>query len=80
MCLIYAFIPLKVLESLVKNCGAPMHDEVGTRAFMEQMRELHKNTTYDNAKAKILELLQTWAYAFRSNPKYRAVQVCFLLR
>lgn len=42
---------------------------------MEQMREIIKTTPHENVKNKLLELLQTWAFAFRSIPKYCAVQV-----
>ncbi|XP_052128378.1 hepatocyte growth factor-regulated tyrosine kinase substrate isoform X8 [Frankliniella occidentalis] len=65
---------LLVLESVVKNCGSPIHNEVGTIHFMEQLRELHKASPHEIVKTKILELLQAWAFAFRNTPKYRAVQ------
>lgn len=52
-----------------------MHDEVATKQFMENMREIIKTTPHDNLKSKLLELLQTWAFAFRAIPKYCAVQV-----
>ena len=41
---------------------------------MQEMRELVVKAP-DIVKEKLLELLQTWAYAFRQTPKYRAVQV-----
>lgn len=66
---------LLVLESCVKNCGNLIHDEVGTKAFMEQMKELVRGTQHEEVKAKILELIQAWAHAFRNSPKYRAVPV-----
>ncbi|GLH09645.1 Hepatocyte growth factor-regulated tyrosine kinase substrate [Gryllus bimaculatus] len=69
-----AMFGLLVLESCVKNCGHLIHDEVGTKQYMEQLRELVKTTSHDNVKAKVLELIQAWAYAFRNSPKYRAVQ------
>ncbi|KAJ1527447.1 hypothetical protein ONE63_007427 [Megalurothrips usitatus] len=65
---------LLVLESVVKNCGSPIHNEVGTKTFMEQLRELHKTSPHEIVKNKILELLQAWAFAFRNIPKYQAVQ------
>lgn len=64
-----------MLECCVKNCGQLVHDEVGTKPFMEQMRETIKTTPHENVKHKLLELLQTWAFAFRCVPKYCAVQV-----
>ncbi|XP_060827157.1 hepatocyte growth factor-regulated tyrosine kinase substrate isoform X2 [Bombus pascuorum] len=69
-----ALYALLVLESCVKNCGTLIHDEIGTKQFMEQLKELVKTTTYDNVKLKALELIQAWAHAFRNSPKYRAVQ------
>lgn len=69
-----ALFGLQVLESCVKNCGSPVHQEVSTRAFMEELRELAKITPNDDIKNRILELIQTWAHAFRNEPNYRAVQ------
>jgi hypothetical protein len=46
-------IYLQVMESCVKNCGVLIHDEVATKAFMEEMRELVKQTTDDNIKNKV---------------------------
>ncbi|XP_053987172.1 hepatocyte growth factor-regulated tyrosine kinase substrate isoform X2 [Hylaeus anthracinus] len=69
-----ALYALLVLESCVKNCGAFIHDEIGTKQYMEQLKDLVKTTTHDNVKLKTLELIQTWAHAFRNSPKYRAVQ------
>lgn len=70
-----ALFGLLVLESCVKNCGNLIHDEIGTKAYMEQLRDLVKTTAHDNVKNKVLELIQAWAFAFRNSPKYRAVQV-----
>jgi len=68
------------LECCVKNCGQLVHDEVGTKPFMEQIRETIKTTPHENVKNKLLELLQTWAFAFRAIPKYCAVQVVLTVR
>ncbi|PSN50749.1 hypothetical protein C0J52_01205 [Blattella germanica] len=69
-----AMFGLLVLDSCVKNCGNLIRDEIGTKQYMEQLRDLVKTTSHDNVKNKILELIQAWAYAFRNSPKYRAVQ------
>lgn len=69
-----AIFGLLVLDSSVKNCGHLIHDEIGTKQYMEQLRDLVKSTSHDNVKNKVLELIQAWAYAFRNSPKYRAVQ------
>ena len=63
----------KVMESCVKNCGVLVHEEIATKAFMEELRDLVKQSTDENIKTKVLELLQTWGMAFRSSPKYRIV-------
>ncbi|GBP59968.1 Hepatocyte growth factor-regulated tyrosine kinase substrate [Eumeta japonica] len=69
-----AMFALLVLESIVKNCGSGVHDEVATKAFCEMLRELVKSSPHENLRNKILELIQAWAFAFRNTPKYRAVQ------
>ena len=63
----------KVMESCVKNCGVLVHEEIATKTFMEELRDLVKQSTDENIKTKVLELLQTWGMAFRSSPKYRIV-------
>lgn len=68
-------ILIQVIESCCKNCGHLIHDEVASKAFMEELRELVKHSTDENIKKKILEILQTWGMAFRNSPKYRIVTV-----
>lgn len=46
---------------------------------MEQMRDTIKTTPHEDVKNKLLELLQTWAFAFRTIPKYCAVQVIVMV-
>lgn len=70
-----AFYALLVLESIVKNCGAPIHDEVATRENCELFTQLIETTPHENVKNKMLELIQAWAYAFRTLDKYTAVKV-----
>uniref|UniRef100_A0ABD2VY21 Hepatocyte growth factor-regulated tyrosine kinase substrate n=1 Tax=Trichogramma kaykai TaxID=54128 RepID=A0ABD2VY21_9HYME len=65
---------LLVLESCIKNCGSIMHDEVCTKQYMEQLKDIAKKTQQEPVRNKILELIQAWANAFRDTPKYRAVQ------
>uniref|UniRef100_A0A1E1XHY8 Hepatocyte growth factor-regulated tyrosine kinase substrate n=1 Tax=Amblyomma aureolatum TaxID=187763 RepID=A0A1E1XHY8_9ACAR len=65
---------LQVLESCVKNCGALVHNEVATKPFMEELRDLIKANTNEAVRDKVLELVQAWAHAFRNDPNYRAVQ------
>ncbi|XP_077260053.1 hepatocyte growth factor regulated tyrosine kinase substrate [Temnothorax americanus] len=69
-----ALYALLVLESCVKNCGTLIHDEIATKQYMEQLKELVKTSPHENVRHKILELIQAWAHAFRHSPKYRTVQ------
>ena len=48
------------MESCVKNCGSLVHDEIANAQFMEELRDMVKNSTDENIKNKVLELLQTW--------------------
>lgn len=59
----------------MKNCGTLIHDEIATKQYMEQLKELVKTSQHENVRLKTLELIQAWAHAFRHSPKYRAVQV-----
>ncbi|XP_043956194.1 hepatocyte growth factor-regulated tyrosine kinase substrate isoform X4 [Gambusia affinis] len=67
-----ALYALEVLESVVKNCGQTVHDEVASKQTMEELKDLFK--TEPNVKNKILYLIQAWAHAFRNEPKYKVVQ------
>lgn len=69
-----AYYALLSLESIVKNCGPPVHEEVSTKASCEMFTNLIETTPHENVKNKMLELIQTWAHAFRSNYKYRAIK------
>lgn len=70
-----AYYALLVLESIVKNCGAPIHDEITTKENCEVFTQLIESTSHENVKTKMLELIQAWAFAFRSNDKYQAIKV-----
>ncbi|XP_019752916.1 hepatocyte growth factor-regulated tyrosine kinase substrate isoform X2 [Hippocampus comes] len=67
-----ALYALEVLESVVKNCGQTVHDEVASKQTMEELKDLIK--TEPNVRNKILYLIQAWAHAFRNEPKYKVVQ------
>ncbi|XP_078690511.1 hepatocyte growth factor-regulated tyrosine kinase substrate-like isoform X4 [Branchiostoma floridae x Branchiostoma belcheri] len=64
---------LQVLESVVKNCGSPVHQEIAQKEVMEEMRDLAKRSA-ENVRNKVLELIQVWSHAFRNEPSYRVVQ------
>uniref|UniRef100_A0A4W3KK35 Hepatocyte growth factor-regulated tyrosine kinase substrate n=1 Tax=Callorhinchus milii TaxID=7868 RepID=A0A4W3KK35_CALMI len=65
---------LEVLESVVKNCGQTIHDEVANKQTLEELKELFKRQTEPNVRTKILQLIQAWSHAFRNEPKYKVVQ------
>ena len=69
-----ALYALLVLESVVKNCGSPVYDELATRENCEIFTQLIETTTHENVRNKMLELIQAWAHAFRSLDKYQAVK------
>ncbi|XP_060109057.1 hepatocyte growth factor-regulated tyrosine kinase substrate isoform X2 [Heteronotia binoei] len=69
-----ALYALEVLESVVKNCGQTVHDEVANKQTMEELKELLKKQVEANVRNKILYLIQAWAHAFRNEPKYKVVQ------
>jgi hepatocyte growth factor-regulated tyrosine kinase substrate len=71
-----ALYALMVLESIVKNCGAPIHEEIANKANCESFATLVQTTTHENVRIKMLELIQTWSHAFRSAYKYRGIKVC----
>ena len=43
------------MESCVKNCGVLAHEEIATKAFMEELRDLVKQSTDENIKTKVRE-------------------------
>ncbi|XP_016146327.1 LOW QUALITY PROTEIN: hepatocyte growth factor-regulated tyrosine kinase substrate-like [Sinocyclocheilus grahami] len=69
-----ALYGLEVLESVVKNCGQTIHDEVASKQTMEELKELFKKQPEPNVKNKILYLIQAWSHAFRNEPKYKVIQ------
>uniref|UniRef100_A0A182NGM2 Hepatocyte growth factor-regulated tyrosine kinase substrate n=1 Tax=Anopheles dirus TaxID=7168 RepID=A0A182NGM2_9DIPT len=71
---ITAMYALLALESIVKNCGTPVHDEIANKANCELFQNLVNSTKHEEVRAKMLELIQAWAYAFRSTIKYRSIK------
>ena len=70
-----ALYALMVLESIVKNCGSPVHEEISNKANCEAYTNLVQTTIHENVRNKMLELIQTWSHAFRSAYKYRGIKV-----
>ncbi|XP_059587888.1 hepatocyte growth factor-regulated tyrosine kinase substrate isoform X1 [Alligator mississippiensis] len=69
-----ALYALEVMESVVKNCGQTVHDEVANKQTMEELKEILKRQVEASVRNKILYLIQAWAHAFRNEPKYKVVQ------
>ena len=63
------------METCVKNCGSLVHEEIATKSFMEEMRELVKQSQDDKCRRKALEMIQNWGVAFKKAPKYSIVTV-----
>lgn len=59
----------------MKNCGQSVHEQVACRGVMEQISDILRSNPNEEVRKKILMMLATWVYAFRNEPKYRAVQV-----
>lgn len=64
---------LQCIESIVKNCGSKVHQEIATKEFLDLMRNI-AGTKSDPVKTKVLELIQCWSHAFKKNPNYKIVE------
>ncbi|XP_028143436.1 hepatocyte growth factor-regulated tyrosine kinase substrate [Diabrotica virgifera virgifera] len=69
-----ALYALLVLESLVKNCGTVVHEELTQKTYCDFLHELGRTTPHEKVRSKLLDLIQTWNYAFRKNPKHGALK------
>ncbi|XP_031354066.1 hepatocyte growth factor-regulated tyrosine kinase substrate isoform X2 [Photinus pyralis] len=69
-----ALYALQVLESLVKNCGNVIHEELTLKVNCDMLHDLAKTTQHENVRQKLLELIQTWTFAFRKNPRHSALK------
>ncbi|KAJ1913290.1 ESCRT-0 subunit protein hse1, partial [Tieghemiomyces parasiticus] len=60
---------LSLSESLAKNCGKTAQREISSRTFTSTLiRVLNDRTVHEVVKKRILELIQQWAFDFRSDP------------
>ena len=62
-----------MLESIVRRCGPPVHEEVATVQVMGDLRQLVAGTRQEAVRARVLGLVQAWAAALGSEPRYRAL-------
>ncbi|KAK9704187.1 VHS domain [Popillia japonica] len=68
-------LTLQVLESIVKNCGDFINDELTTKTFCDMLHNLARTTRHDGVKQKLLELIQTWDYVFGGKPQHINLRV-----
>jgi hepatocyte growth factor-regulated tyrosine kinase substrate len=68
---------LRILTKILFShaTGIPIHEEISNKVNCEMFVTLVNNTQHENVRAKMLELIQTWAYAFRTTDKYRSIRV-----
>lgn len=66
---------LMVLESMVKNCGTIVHEELTSKANCDFFYELVRTTPHNNVREKLLELIQAWNFALRKNAKHAYLKV-----
>eukprot|EP00039_Didymoeca_costata_P018854 m.335262 g.335262 ORF g.335262 m.335262 type:complete len:780 (-) comp17556_c0_seq1:44-2383(-) len=63
---------LSVLEMAVKNCGSIIQSQIATHDFMKEYKKLIE-TAPRNVKMRALDMIQTWAHAFKDQATYQAV-------
>lgn len=64
-------LSLTLLETLIKNCGDPVHLQVAERDVLHEMVKLVKKKADLHVKEKVLVLIDTWQEAFgRSGGRY----------
>lgn len=53
-----------------------VHDEMSSKPLMDALREvLNSKNSKDQVKQKILGMIQSWAVTFKSDSKFKPVQV-----
>ncbi|KAJ3163026.1 ESCRT-0 subunit protein hse1 [Geranomyces michiganensis] len=59
---------LTVANSLVHNCGSTVRREIASRAFVDALvKQVHSKTVHEVVRTRILDFIQQWADAFRSD-------------
>ncbi|WOH01965.1 hypothetical protein DCAR_0521352 [Daucus carota subsp. sativus] len=57
-------LALTLLETMVKNCGDPVHSQIVERNILQDMIKIVKKKTNMSVREKILVLLDSWQQAF----------------
>ncbi|GAA94771.1 uncharacterized protein L969DRAFT_97264 [Mixia osmundae IAM 14324] len=66
---------LTVAESLVKNCGKPLHREVASKSFCDALKRLALDrTTHQQVKTKVAQVITSWTEEFKSDPQLGIVE------
>uniref|UniRef100_H2ZE19 Hepatocyte growth factor-regulated tyrosine kinase substrate n=1 Tax=Ciona savignyi TaxID=51511 RepID=H2ZE19_CIOSA len=60
-----------VLDTAMKNCGEAIHSEMLTDKYLEQLKELVRNSKADAVKNKLLDMIQGWAVASQHNSDFK---------
>lgn len=71
---------IQVLETCVKNCGKRFHQQITSKDFIQDLIKLigPKNDPPPALQEKVLNLIQSWADAFRSQPDLSGVYHIYL--
>jgi len=68
-------LSLILLEACVKNCGMRFHVQIASREFLEDFLKILK-AKYNHSREiqmTVLDLLQSWAFAFQNIPELKEV-------
>ncbi|CAG5111514.1 Oidioi.mRNA.OKI2018_I69.chr2.g5816.t1.cds [Oikopleura dioica] len=67
-----------VLDTVVKNCGPPVHQEVIKHELLEQFRDtVQKGSVSEDVTKKILEMIQLWGIAGRTKAEFKVATDVF---
>uniref|UniRef100_T2MIM2 Hepatocyte growth factor-regulated tyrosine kinase substrate n=1 Tax=Hydra vulgaris TaxID=6087 RepID=T2MIM2_HYDVU len=72
---IYALV---VMETCVKNCGQPFHEEINNHEFMSELKQLAQTGTAP-VKEQILTMIQAWNHVFRNKPQFQPILATYNL-
>jgi hypothetical protein len=59
-----AYLSPQVFETIMKNCGESVHQQVAEKDVLREMVKIVKKKSDLRVKDKILELLESWQEAF----------------
>lgn len=70
---------LSLAQALVKNCDLTVHREISSRTFTSTLVKIvNDKTTHDAVRKRALELIQTCAFDFRSDPSLGLMNETYL--